>query len=94
MQLDGWEENDTPVFEHETHSPNCGWAINKSINWRNRINDPNRVEEDPLCDKMLQARIATFDNRWPHEGKKGWKCKVQRVRFLHRHLHMTIFLVL
>lgn len=35
--------------------------------------------EDPNQDYMLDARKATFGDRWPHEGKKGWKCKTKQV---------------
>ena len=77
-QLDGWESGDNPAFEHLTHAPECGWAINACIRLRN--GDPNRVEDDPLSEKMMEARRATFMNNWPHEDKRGWKCKIQKVR--------------
>jgi hypothetical protein len=69
-QLDGWEESDVPAFEHLTHSPNCGYAINACI--RLRIGDPARVEEDPLSDKMQSARQATFGNYWPLDPGAGF----------------------
>ncbi|OCL05283.1 hypothetical protein AOQ84DRAFT_356028 [Glonium stellatum] len=76
-QLDGWEPGDNPAFEHLTHAPDCGWAINTCIRLRN--GDPNRVEDDPLSEKMMEARRATFMDNWPHEDKKGWKCKIQKM---------------
>lgn len=76
-QLDGWESGDNPAFEHLTHAPECGWAINACIRLRN--GDPNRVEDDPLSEKMMEARRATFMNNWPHENRKGWKCKIQKM---------------
>lgn len=36
-------------------------------------------KEDPNQEYMLEARKATFAGRWPHEGKKGWKCKIKQV---------------
>jgi hypothetical protein len=32
---------------------------------------------------MIKAREATFGNRWPHENKKGWECKITEV-FINR----------
>ena len=37
-------------------------------------------EDDPMSDMMVEARRATFKNAWPHEEKKGWKCKLEKVR--------------
>ncbi len=28
---------------------------------------------------MIEARKATFSDKWPHETKKGWKCKTKQV---------------
>lgn len=39
----------------------------------------DRAEEDPLSEHMIDARRATFRDWWPHEKKKGWKCKTQKV---------------
>jgi len=39
----------------------------------------DRREENPLSDTMMEARRATFQDAWPHESKKGWKCKVEKV---------------
>lgn len=73
--MDGWEEDDDPLVEHLKHSPNCGWAIVASIDAR----DPMLSQEYPLSTRMIEARKATFGDRWPHENKKGWKCKVKQV---------------
>ncbi|MCJ1483005.1 hypothetical protein MMC06_003171 [Schaereria dolodes] len=75
--LDGWEEDDDPITEHLKHSPNCGWAINAGIekDIENGIHD----EENPLSEKMLEARRSTFDDMWPHDGKRGWTCKTQKM---------------
>ncbi|KAJ9640962.1 hypothetical protein H2199_005630 [Coniosporium tulheliwenetii] len=75
--LDGWEPEDVPAVEHLNHSPNCAWAINVCISYRS--DDPDRIEEDPMEDKYVQARRATFQDSWPHETKKGWKCKVKKM---------------
>lgn len=36
---------------------------------------------DPLSDELYTARKQTFTtgNGWPHESKKGWKCKVNKL---------------
>ncbi|ORY03836.1 hypothetical protein BCR34DRAFT_617663 [Clohesyomyces aquaticus] len=69
-QLDGWEPTDNPTYEHLTHSPNCGFAINACIRLRN--GDPNRVEEDPLSEKMVEARANTFGDFWPLDTAAGF----------------------
>jgi len=69
-QLDGWEETDTPAYEHLTHSPNCGFAINACI--RLRSSDPGRTEDDPLSEAMLDARRQTFANLWPLNPEEGY----------------------
>lgn len=78
--LDGWEEGDIPATEHLSHVPNCGWAINVCIEQRSQAMD--RAEEDPNNEKMMESRRSTFRDVWPHEARKGWKCKVQKVRLL------------
>ncbi|KAI9830821.1 MAG: hypothetical protein M1819_005346 [Sarea resinae] len=75
--LDGWEEEDSPVSEHLHHSPTCGWAVNAGI--AQRKEDEHPVEEDPLSDELMEARKATFMDLWPHEGKRGWTCKMQKM---------------
>jgi hypothetical protein len=75
--MGGWEEDDSPFEEHLRLSPNCGWAIVAGI--ETGLGDYGM--DDPLSSQMLEARKATFGDRWPHEGKKGWKCKTKQVRF-------------
>ncbi|KAF1977627.1 inhibitor of apoptosis repeat-containing protein [Bimuria novae-zelandiae CBS 107.79] len=69
-QLDGWEPNDTPAHEHLTHSPNCGFAINVCI--RMRGSDPGRTEDDPLSERMMEARRETFQDLWPLDAAAGY----------------------
>lgn len=38
------------------------------------------AKENPADAHMVAARKATFADKWPHEGKKGWKCKTKQVR--------------
>lgn len=78
--LDGWVSQDEPAIEHLIHSPECAWALHACISLRSE--DPNRAEEDPMTERMVAARTDTFQNSWPHEHKKGWKCKTQKVRTL------------
>lgn len=81
--LDGWEENDNAVEEHLKHSPNCGWAI--TIATEIQIEDGSQSQEDPMSERMLDARRMTFDSKWPHENKRGWTCKIQKVCPGHHH---------
>ncbi|OSS54513.1 hypothetical protein B5807_00058 [Epicoccum nigrum] len=69
-QLDGWEENDVPAFEHLTHSPSCGFAVVTCI--RLRSGDPGRSEDDPISDAMMQARRDTFTAEWPLDSSEGY----------------------
>ncbi|KAK6221817.1 chromosome segregation protein BIR1 [Colletotrichum tabaci] len=73
--LDGWEEGDKPLEEHLKHSPDCGWAIVAGI----EVNLNGLASEDPASTRMIAARKATFDGRWPHEGKRGWKNKIKQL---------------
>ncbi|PKS07377.1 hypothetical protein jhhlp_005979 [Lomentospora prolificans] len=73
--LDGWEKGDDPLLEHLNHAPNCGWAILAAI----EAEIPQYLAEDPKSKRMIDARKATFAGRWPHEGKKGWKCKTKQL---------------
>lgn len=69
-QLDGWEAEDVPAYEHLTHSPECGYAI--TICLRLRLGDPERVDEDPLGPRMLEARRATFGDYWNLDSSAGF----------------------
>ncbi|KYK59236.1 Inhibitor of Apoptosis domain containing protein [Drechmeria coniospora] len=73
--LDGWESGDDPLLEHLNHVSHCGWAIVAAI--EAEIGD--HAEQDPNQPYMVEARKATFAGRWPHEGKKGWKCKTKQL---------------
>jgi hypothetical protein len=69
-QLDGWEEEDVPAYEHLTHSPGCGFAVITAI--RLRHGDPGRTEEDPISDFMIAARQETFSDLWPLDPAAGY----------------------
>ncbi|THV48897.1 hypothetical protein BGAL_0222g00170 [Botrytis galanthina] len=73
--IDAWEEGDDPLKEHLKHSPNCGWAIVASI----EAQDEELSREFPASLRMVEARTATFAGRWPHEAKRGWKCKTKQL---------------
>lgn len=81
--LDGWEESDNAVEEHLKHSPDCGWAI--TIATELEVEDGSQSPEDPMSERMIDARRMTFGSRWPHENKRGWTCKTQKV--FHRRYH-------
>ncbi|KAL8709421.1 MAG: hypothetical protein Q9220_005804 [cf. Caloplaca sp. 1 TL-2023] len=74
--LDGWEEDDSAIGEHVSLSPNCGWAAIAHI--EQEIEDGNNEHEDPMDERLLEARRMTFGANWPHEHKKGWRCKTQK----------------
>ncbi|TWU72756.1 hypothetical protein ED733_002355 [Metarhizium rileyi] len=73
--LDGWEAGDDPLEEHLKHAPQCGWAIVSAI--EAEIDEYSR--QDPRLPHMVEARKATFAGKWPHEGRKGWKCKTKQL---------------
>ena len=75
--LDGWEETDDPIDEHLSHSRSCGWAICAFA--EGAIENGYRDLADPLSEGMLEARRMTFAAGWPHENKRGWLCKTQKV---------------
>ncbi|KAH7031545.1 uncharacterized protein B0I36DRAFT_124002 [Microdochium trichocladiopsis] len=74
-RLGGWEDGDNPFEEHLRLSPNCGWAIVSAI----EVGLGDYCEDDPANPQMVEARKATFADQWPHEGKKGWKCKTKQL---------------
>lgn len=74
--LDGWEEGDDPLHEHLNHTSGCGWATLAAI--EAEVGDFHLG--DPSAPDMVAARKATFAGRWPHESKRGWKCKTKQVR--------------
>ncbi|CZR62163.1 uncharacterized protein PAC_12060 [Phialocephala subalpina] len=73
--LDGWEEGDDPLAEHAKHAPNCGWATTALI----ERGDEELSQQYPASSAMIEARKATFSDKWPHESKKGWKCKTKQM---------------
>lgn len=77
--LDGWEEEDSPALEHLHHSPDCAWATIACVESADKLEDYER--EHPMGDNMTEARRATFADHWPHESKKGWTCKTEKVRY-------------
>ena len=79
--LDGWEEDDNTVEEHLKHAPTCGWAVTIAI--EQNIEDGSHDLEDPMSEKLRSARQMTFASRWPHESKRGWTCKTQKVYISH-----------
>lgn len=75
--LDGWEKDDDPVEEHLKHSSSCGWALLMSIS--NDAKLDHATMEDPTSETITEARRATFANGWPHESKRGWTCKTEKM---------------
>lgn len=75
-QLDGWEEDDDPVVEHLKHSNTCGWAILMAV--MKETHDATNIE-DPTQSRIADARTATFESGWPHEAKRGWLCKTEKM---------------
>ncbi|KAK9241158.1 hypothetical protein V1525DRAFT_335125 [Lipomyces kononenkoae] len=64
--LDGWNKGDDPKIEHLDHSPQCAWAIIHGSDWK------DDEYHDPQGSDMERARLETFGNWWPHDGKRGW----------------------
>ncbi|MCJ1244888.1 hypothetical protein MMC30_002089 [Trapelia coarctata] len=75
--LDGWEADDDPVREHLNFATDCGWAVNMAI--EQAVENGMLGEDDPMSAKLVEARKSTFNGRWPHEGKRGWTCKTQKM---------------
>ncbi|POR38061.1 Protein bir1 [Tolypocladium paradoxum] len=73
--LDGWESGDDPLLEHLKHASHCGWAVVAAI----EAEVGGYEKADPGQLHMVEARKATFAGRWPHDGKKGWKCKTKQL---------------
>jgi hypothetical protein len=80
VTLNAWEETDNAVEEHIGHSSNCGYATAISVS-RGHGDSHNPENRDPMSDVMVAARQSTFtfDEGWPHESKKGWKCKIAKM---------------
>lgn len=77
-QLDGWEKEDDPLEEHLKHGSDCAWALLMSLD-REREFEPSSME-DPTNEHMASTRQTTFESiGWPHEGKKGWLCKIEKM---------------
>ena len=76
--LAGWEHGDNAASEHLVHSPECPWAMYACISQRS--DEQGRTEDAPSDERLVVARSATFQDSWPHEGKKGWKCKTKKVQ--------------
>ncbi|KAL8905597.1 MAG: hypothetical protein Q9207_002547 [Kuettlingeria erythrocarpa] len=74
--LDGWEEDDSAIGEHLNFASDCGWAVNVRV--EQDIEDGNLFQQDPMDERLLNARKMTFGAGWPHEDKRGWVCKTQK----------------
>lgn len=71
----GWEEDDDPLAEHLKLSSECGWAIIASLQAKN----DELLKENPLGERLTEARKATFADKWPHEHKADWICKTSQL---------------
>jgi hypothetical protein len=85
IKLDGWEIDDVPIKEHLSHSAGCDWARSfyAGAGAKQQIDetgDDNGLP-DPMSDELVAARTKTFEyaSTWPHEGKRGWKCKISKM---------------
>jgi len=63
--------------EHLKHSSDCGWAVTVAI--EQDVENGSYSLEDPMSERVLNARRMTFGSNWPHEYKKGWICKTKKV---------------
>jgi hypothetical protein len=80
VTLNAWEESDNAVEEHLGHSSNCGYARAIGVS-RGPGSSQEPEHRDPMSDDMVGARQSTFTfaGGWPHESKKGWKCKIAKM---------------
>lgn len=77
-QLDGWEEDDDPLQEHLKHGSDCAWALLMSIEQESAFDTSNM--DDPTSSRIADARRITFETMaWPHENKRGWTCKTEKM---------------
>ncbi|KAK5175708.1 uncharacterized protein LTR77_000847 [Saxophila tyrrhenica] len=79
VKLDGWEPSDNPIEEHLAHSGSCVWA--RSIYAGSSAQRDYDAAADPMSEDLVAARKGTFNVGlgWPHEDKKGWKCKIGKM---------------
>ncbi|KAJ1976493.1 GTP-binding nuclear protein gsp1/Ran [Dimargaris verticillata] len=90
--LDGWEAADDPFVEHLGHSGECPWALVICNGHRVSADTQEATIREDLEDEYLQgktnvavsrrledARVATYGNWWPHEGKTGWKVTIRKM---------------
>lgn len=70
-----WDPEDDPAAEHIRHDTTCGWALTTC---QELVVDGDFID-DPMGEKMCDARRMTFDKWWPHESKKGWRPSVENV---------------
>ena len=75
--LANWESGDEPAIEHINHISDCAWAIN--VGMKARKEKGQEPEDDPMSDTLLEARRSTFADLWPHEKKRGWKAKTEKM---------------
>lgn len=77
-QLDGWEVDDDPLQEHLKHGSDCAWALLMSLELDTDYDTASM--EDPTGERLTNARRSTFESiGWPHEGKRGWVCKIEKM---------------
>jgi len=76
--LDGWEEEDGALEEHLKHGHDCAWALLMSVEAEREYDTANM--EDPTGAQLSEARRNTFETiGWPHESKRGWACKTEKM---------------
>ena len=76
--LDGWEADDDALQEHLKHGSDCAWAVlmSTAVGTKYDVDDM----DDPTSTAMVEARRNTFETlQWPHESKRGWTCKTEKM---------------
>lgn len=63
------------MAEHLKLSSECGWAIIASLQAKN----DELLKENPLGERLTEARKATFADKWPHEHKANWICRTSQL---------------
>jgi hypothetical protein len=79
VALDTWRAADDPLARLAAVAPECplGLVLRSA-----RERDAAAVAAESLAprhERMTQARIMTFGQAWPYDGKKGWRPTSARV---------------
>lgn len=73
VEVHGWNSEDDPIAEHLRANPrDCHHIMLVSMG---RNKDPR----NPMDPDLVAARLKTYSDLWPHQGKVGWKCSAENM---------------